>query len=651
MKKILLFAAFVVCAVMAHGELQNPAKWSFAYDDESLTFAADIDEGWHLYGLNIPEGGPRPLSFTFEHIEGAELIGGITPESNAIEKYDELFKMTLQWYEKTALFKQRIKITDAALFSISGEVEYMLCNNEVCLSPTRVPFTFGKKTSATASDSPSPGGLLGSFTDIDATQDKPKAGWWTPVIGELKEMGDQTLAAADRSLWIIFLTGFAGGLIALVTPCVWPMIPMTVSFFLKQKQNKRKNRSQVAIYSTSIVAIYLGLGLLITLIFGASALNSLATSAFFNLLFFFMLIFFAVSFFGAFNITLPVSWSNKMDKKADSASGLLSIFFMAFTLALVSFSCTGPIIGTLLVQAATSGSLLAPAVGMLGFALALAFPFTFFAAFPAWLQSLPKSGGWLNSVKVVLGFLELALAFKFLSVADLAYNWGILNRDVFLAIWIVIFAMLGLYLLGKLRLPHDGETTNISPTRLMLAMASLAFAIYMVPGLWGAPLKSISAFAPPLYTQDFNLYKDEVHAHFIDYDEAMEYAKKEKKPLLVDFTGYGCVNCRKMEASVWTKPGVKAAIERDFVLVSLYVDDRKPLAVPEEIAENDKTLKLRNYGDKWSYLQRTKFGANAQPFYVILDNSGVPLAPSFSFSEDAEAFLRFLEQGKANYAD
>ena len=649
MKKTLLFAALILFAVTARCELQNPAKWRFAYNNESLTFAADIDEGWHLYGLDIPEGGPRPVSFTVEHIEGAELIGGVAPESNAIEKYDELFKMTLQWYEKTALFKQRIKVTDPALFSISGEVEYMLCNDEVCLSPTRVPFVFGKEPAA--SSNPSPRGLLGSFDDIDTPQDKSESGWWTPVIDELKEMGDQTLTAADRSLWIIFLTGFVGGLIALVTPCVWPMIPMTVSFFLKQKQNKRKSRSQVAIYSISIVAIYLGLGLLITLIFGASALNSLATSAFFNLLFFFMLIFFAVSFFGTFDITLPVSWSNKMDKKADSASGLVSIFFMAFTLALVSFSCTGPIIGTLLVQAATSGSLLAPAVGMLGFALALAFPFTFFAAFPAWLQSLPKSGGWLNSVKVVLGFLELALAFKFLSVADLAYDWGILNRDVFLAIWIVIFAMLGLYLLGKLRLPHDGETTNISPTRLMLAMASIAFAIYMIPGLWGAPLKSISAFAPPLYTQDFNLYKDEVHAHFTDYDEAMEYAKKAKKPLLVDFTGYGCVNCRKMEASVWTKPEVKAAIERDFVLVSLYVDDRKPLAVPEEIIENDKTLKLRNYGDKWSYLQRMKFGANAQPFYVILDNSGAPLAPSFPFSEDAAAFLRFMEQGKANYAD
>ena len=648
MKKTLLFAAFFVFAITVHGEVQNPAKWRFAHDDESLVFTADIDGGWHLYGSNIPEGGPRPLSFTFDRIEGAELIGGITPGSKAIEKYDALFSMTLQWYEKTALFKQRIKVTDPALFSISGEVEYMLCNNKICLSPTRVPFTFGKEPTTTSNSLP-PAGLLGSFGDIDTPQDNPEPGWWTPVIDELKEMGDQTLATTDRSLWVIFLAGFAGGLIALVTPCVWPMIPMTVSFFLKQKQNKRKNRSQVAIYSISIVAIYLTLGLLITLIFGASALNSLATSAFFNLLFFFMLIFFAVSFFGAFDISLPTSWSNKMDKKADSTSGLLSIFFMAFTLALVSFSCTGPIVGTLLVQAATSGSLLAPAVGMLGFALALAFPFTFFAAFPAWLQSLPKSGGWLNSVKVVLGFLELALAFKFLSVADLAYGWGILNRDVFLAIWIVIFAMLGLYLLGKLRLPHDGETTSISPTRLMLAMASLAFAIYMIPGLWGAPLKSISAFAPPLYTQDFNLYKDEVHAHFTDYDEAMAYAEKAEKPLLVDFTGYGCVNCRKMEASVWTKPEVKAAIERDFVLVSLYVDDRKPLVAPEEIAENDKTLKLRNYGDKWSYLQRTKFGANAQPFYVILDNSGSPLVPSFSFSEDATAFLRFLEQGKANY--
>ena len=650
MKNLVLLVLFIVLAVTAQGQIHNHVKWHFSHNGEWLTFTAHIDEGWHLYGMDLPENGPRSVSFAFDSVEGAELAGKMETESKAIEKFDDLFSMNLRWYEKIAVFKQRIKITDPSLFSVAGEVEYMLCNDEVCLSPTHESFLFGKAlVDESKSETPQTAGLLGTFGS-GGTPSAPanESGWWTPVIQELKEMGDKTLTTTDRSLWFIFLAGFLGGLLALVTPCVWPMIPMTVSFFLKRKQGG-SGQAQAVIYGLSIIVIYVLLGLIITLIFGASALNDMATNAFFNLLFFLLLVFFAVSFFGAFNITLPASWSNKLDKKADAATGLLSIFFMAFTLALVSFSCTGPIIGTLLVQAATSGSLVAPAIGMFGFALALSLPFTLFAFFPAWLHSLPKSGGWLNSVKVVLGFLELALAFKFLSVADLAYGWGILDRDVFLAIWIVIFALLGIYLLGMIRLPHDSEKTKISPYRLILATISFSFAVYMVPGLWGAPLKSISAFAPPLSTQDFNLYPDEVHAHFTDYDEAMAFAEKARKPLLIDFSGYGCVNCRKMEASVWTAPSVKSIIENDFVLVTLFVDDKRPLSEPEEVIDNGKIIKLKSYGDKWSYLQRMKFGANAQPFYVALDNKGLPLAPSFSFSEDIEAFTRFLEQGKISY--
>lgn len=472
---------------------------------------------------------------------------------------------------------------------------------------------------------------------------------WTPVIDELKAFGESPLDGTDSSLLFIFLAGFAGGFIALLTPCVWPMIPMTVSFFLKRTKNKKKAIKDAVMYGVSIIVIYLALGLLITGIFGASALNDLSTNAVFNLLFFALLVLFAVSFFGAFEMVLPSSWTNKLDAKADSTSGILSIFFMAFTLALVSFSCTGPIIGTLLVQAASMGSIVAPAVGMFGFAFALAIPFSVFAIFPNMLQSMPKSGGWLNSVKVVLGFLELALALKFFSVADLAYGWRILDRETFLVLWIVIFAMLGFYLLGKIRFSHDSELKYVSVPRLFMAIVSLAFAVYMVPGLWGAPLKSISAFAPPLYTQDFNLYEDEVHAQFDDYEAGMAYAKKNNKPVMIDFSGYGCVNCRKMEASVWTNPGVKQIIENDYVLITLFVDDKTKLPEVIEIEEHGKTRKLKTVGDKWSYLQRSKFGANAQPFYVLLDNNGKPLSHSYAYDEDVNKYIQFLQGGLKNY--
>ena len=477
--------------------------------------------------------------------------------------------------------------------------------------------------------------------------DRPE--WWTPVIDNLKSFGDATVSASDTSWIYIFLAGLAGGLLALLTPCVWPMIPMTVSFFLKRNKSRRKAIGDALIYGASIIIIYVAMGLLITGIFGASALNDLSTNAVFNILFFALLVLFAVSFFGAFELVLPASWTNRMDSKADTTSGILSIFFMAFTLALVSFSCTGPIIGTLLVEAASQGKTIGPAVGMFGFALALAIPFALFAIFPNMLQNMPKSGGWLNSVKVVLGFLELALALKFLSVADLAYGWRLLDREVFLVLWIVIFALLGFYLLGKIRFSHDSELRHVSVPRLFMAIVSLAFSVYMIPGLWGAPLKAVSAFAPPLYTQDFNLYKDEVHAVFEDYEAGMAYAKRVKKPVLIDFSGYGCVNCRKMEAAVWTDARVKKLLEEKYVLITLMVDDKTKLPEALTITENEKERRLKTIGDKWSYLQRSKFGANAQPFYVILDNEGRPLAPSYAFDEDASKYVRFLEDGLTRY--
>lgn len=483
--------------------------------------------------------------------------------------------------------------------------------------------------------------------------------YWTPVVDELAAFGEDASNAANQAWWKIFLLGFLGGLVALLTPCVWPIIPMTVSFFLKRSGDKRKGIRDAATYGVSIVVIYVLLGLVITGIFGASALNALSTNAVFNIFFFLMLLVFAASFFGAFEITLPSSWSNAVDSKAESTTGLLSIFLMAFTLALVSFSCTGPIIGFLLVEVSTSGSILAPTIGMLGFAIALALPFTLFAMFPAWLKTMPKSGNWMNCVKVSLGFLELAFALKFLSVADLAYGWHILDREAFLSLWIVIFALLGAYLIGWLRFPHDedeyDESGNVvvnhrtSVTRFFMALVSFSFAIYMVPGLWGAPLKAISAFSPPMSTQDFNLYENEVKAQFMDYDAGMEYARRQGKPVMIDFTGYGCVNCRKMELAVWADQKVADIMQNDYVLITLYVDEKTKLPEPIKVTENGQERTLRTVGDKWSYLQRSKFGANAQPFYVLLDNEGKPLNKSYSYDEDVNKYIDFLQTGLKNY--
>ena len=643
MKRYFLFA-LLLSALSLSAQIYDPIKWSFEHNKLSdsageIVLKATIDEGWHLYGTQLPEDGPIATSFVFEQLQDIALDGELVVPDGLVRQYDPNFAMELNWYEKEAVFVQKVKYTGEAP-ALSGYVNFMACNDETCLPPDEVPFSFGELKTVAAPEATSEETVNGGTTPAVLTNDL-----WTPVIDELNAFGNKG-TTGERSLWWIFLAGLIGGLVALFTPCVWPIIPMTVSFFLKRSGNKSRGKRDAVLYGISIIVIYLALGLLITLIFGASALNSLSTNAFFNLFFFALLVLFAVSFFGAFEITLPSSWTTKIDAKAETTGGILSILLMAFTLALVSFSCTGPIIGTLLVEVAGTGSILAPAIGMLGFAIALAIPFSLFAFFPTMLKSLPKSGGWLNSVKVVLAFLELALSLKFLSVADLAYGWHILDREVFVALWIVIFASLGFYLLGKLRFPHDDEVPTVSVPRYFLATISLAFAIYMLPGLWGAPLKAVSAFAPPLYTQDFNLYDEEVHAQFDNYEAGMAYAATTGKPVVVDFSGFGCVNCRKMEASVWTDPEVKQMLTQDFVLITLFVDDKTPLAEPYEVEENGRVRKIKTIGDKWSYLQRSKFGANAQPFYVMLDTEGKPLNSSYAFDENPAHFIEWLNAGK-----
>ena len=636
----------------AFAQIQDPvqfkAEWKSISDTEAqIVFTGAIDADWHVYSTDLPEGGPISATFNTDKMEGIELDGKLMPEGKEIEAFDKVFDMKLRYFEEKATFIQKLKIT-ASNYFIEGYLEYGSCNDENCLPPTEVPFTFsgkgGANASATvASDNKSENSSSNVSTAVST------ADYWSPVIDKLNSFGEETAQTTNQSWIYIFFAGFIGGLLALFTPCVWPIIPMTVSFFLKRSKDKKKGIRDAWTYGASIVVIYVTLGLAITLIFGASALNALSTNAVFNILFFLMLVVFAASFFGAFEITLPSKWSNAVDSKAEQTSGLLSIFLMAFTLSLVSFSCTGPIIGFLLVEVSTTGSVVAPAVGMLGFAFALALPFTLFAMFPSWLKSMPKSGGWMNIIKVTLGFLELAFALKFLSVADLAYGWRILDRETFLALWIVLFGLLGFYLLGKIKFPHDDDDNTVSVPRFFMALASLAFAVYMIPGLWGAPLKAVSAFAPPMNTQDFNLYKNEVHAQFDDFDAGMEYAKRNGKPVMLDFTGYGCVNCRKMELSVWTDSKVSKLIQDDYVLITLYVDNKTPLPEHIKVTENGKERTLRTLGDKWSYLQRVKFGANAQPFYVLIDNEGNPLNKSYSFDEDINKYVDFLETGLNNY--
>lgn len=658
MKKIVSFLMLSFIAIASFAQFQEPVTWNVKFEklsdtEAEISFVGQIERGWHVYSTDLGDGGPISATFNVDKIVGAKADGTLKPVGKEVSAFDKMFSMQVRYFEKRAQFVQKLTL-EGGPYEVAGYLEYGACNDENCLPPTPVEFSFKGEVAAVANATtpatPVEETSAAEVAETPAPANESISGdLWTPVINKLQSFGT-TEVPTDISLWAIFIAGFLGGFVALFTPCVWPIIPMTVSFFLKRNKNdKAKGIRDAWTYGASIVVIYVTLGLAITLIFGASALNALSTNAVFNLLFCLMLVVFAASFFGAFEITLPSKWSNAVDSKAEATTGLLSIFLMAFTLALVSFSCTGPIIGFLLVELGTSGSILAPTIGMLGFAIALALPFTLFALFPTWLKSMPKSGGWMNVIKVTLGFIELAFALKFLSVADLAYGWRILDRETFLAIWIALFALLALYLLGKIKFPHDDDDTKIGVPRFFLALASLSFAIYMVPGLWGAPLKAISAFSPPMSTQDFNLYTNEVHAQFDDYDLGMAYARQHGKPVMLDFTGYGCVNCRKMELAVWTDNRVSDLINNDYVLITLYVDNKTPLPAPMKVVENGKERTLRTVGDKWSYLQRVKFGANAQPFYVLIDNDGQPLNKSYSYDEDIPAYIDFLETGLENY--
>ena len=673
MKKIATVLVMLVATVCAMAQMADPVHFTSKLvmlegDEAQIEFSARIDQGWHVYSTGLGNDGPISATFNATKMDGVKTVGGLTHKGKEISQFDNMFGMKLRYFEGSVTFIQKIKFTKPE-YSINCYLEYGACNDETCMPPTSVDFIKSGKAPAVAKDAATAptekeAETVKSDQEKEITQEDTltspvleasasspdstaaPASLWSPVISELKAYED---TPTDSSLLYIFLAGFAGGFLALLTPCVWPIIPMTVSFFLKRNKERSKAIREAVTYGISIVVIYVVLGLVVTLLFGASALNALSTNAVFNIFFCLLLVVFAASFFGAFEITLPSSWSNTIDAKSENTSGMLSIFLMAFTLTLVSFSCTGPIIGFLLVAVSTQGSILAPTIGMLGFAIALAIPFTLFAMFPSLLKSAPKSGGWMNVVKVVLGFIELAFALKFLSVADLAYGWHILDRETFLSLWIVIFGLLGIYLLGWLKFPHDDEGNRTNVPQFFLAMISLAFAIYMIPGLWGAPLKAISAFAPPMNTQDFNLYKASVEAKYHDYEAGMAAAKAEGKPVMIDFTGFGCVNCRKMEAAVWTDPKVADMLNEKYVLISLYVDDKTPLAEPMTVTENGQQRTLRTVGDKWSYLQRVKFGANTQPFYVLIDNDGKPLAGSRSYDEDINAYIDYLQMGIDNY--
>ncbi|MCH5177945.1 MAG: thioredoxin family protein [Prevotellaceae bacterium] len=682
-KRFLLAILAAVCAMTACAQMADPVKVTYELrkvsDTEAqIVFNAAIENGWHMYSTQVVEDGPNPCEFTAEKLTGCTLDGTLRAVGNVKKMYEEMFAADVYFFENRGQFVQKLKLTGGK-FSVEGYLTYSACNDVNCIPPTTVEVHVSgeaKVQTATpnpADDAATPAETIAAdgnqleetaeFAETDSTNiadttltantTEADNALWTPVIAELKQLEQGGAATiAESSLWRIFLLGLLGGLVALLTPCVWPIIPMTVSFFLKRSGTKRQGVRDAWFYGMSIIVIYVTLGLLVTTLFGANALNSLATNAVFNIFFFLMLIAFAASFFGAFELTLPSSWSNAVDSKAERTGGLLGIFLMAFTLTLVSFSCTGPIIGFLLVEVATDGgSMLAPTVGMFGFAVALALPFTLFALFPNWLKQMPKSGGWMNTVKVVLGFVELAFALKFLSVADLAYGWHILDRETFLAIWIVLFALLGLYLLGKIKFPHDDDDNHIGVVRFFLALISLAFSVYMLPGLWGAPLKAVSAFTPPMNTQDFNLAPEiVVEPMFTDYDEGMAYAKQQGKPVMLDFTGFGCVNCRKMEAAVWTDSRVAERMRNDYVLIQLFVDDKTALPTPVVLEnENGEVQKLRSVGDKWSYLQSHKFGASTQPFYVLIDNNGYPLTRSRSYDEDIDEYLRFLDDGLTAY--
>ncbi len=672
----------MVTTLALNAQLVNPVHFTAELKpgegaEAEIIFHAKINAGWHVYSTDIGDDGPIEATFNVVKIDGAEPVGKLKPVGRVIKKMDKMFDMELKYFENEATFVQKIRFTKPN-YDIDCYLEYGACSDASCLPPSEVTFKQqGKSPVATApaatadkekpADKAEPAPESPAEPELAAEPDTAQtaplatadtetaADLWAPVTDDLRLLGSGEDLANQSLLWLL-LMGFVAGLLAVCMPCIWPIIPMTVSFFLKRsKDDKKKGIRDAFTYGLSIIVIYLGLGLLVTAVFGSDTLNAMSTNAVFNVFLFLLLVVFALSFFGWFEIKLPDSWANRVDTKASETSGLVSIFLMAFTLVLVSFSCTGPIIGMLLVQTTTTGNWLAPAVGMFGFALALALPFTLFAMFPSWLKSAPKSGSWMTTLKVVLGFIELAFSLKFLSVADLAYGWHILDREVFLSLWIVIFALLGAYLCGWLKFQADeigGELNKPKPVVcIMGGLVSWAFAVYMVPGLWGAPCKAVSAFAPPMNTQDFNLNPKVVEAEYHDYESGMAVARAQGKPVFIDFTGYGCVNCRKMEAAVWSDARVADKLKNDYVLISLYVDDKTPLKEPMEVIDEQGLKKtLRTVGAKWSYLQSHKFGANAQPFYVALDPAtGKPLTGSRGFNEDVAAYMDFLNQGLMNY--
>ena len=663
--------AMLLMVLTAMAQMEDPVKFTAEIKtgktaEAEIVFSGRIEAGWHIYSTDLGSSGPTEASFHVNKADGIELVGKLMPRGNEKSHFDAMFGMNVRYFEGTAQFVQKIRFTKPT-YTIDAYLEYGVCSDESCLPPGEVALKkSGKSPAVAAATEPAAAEVAETAAPVVADSTVAPADsavapvtastetlWWQPVTEQLEAL-DSEANIANHSLWYIFIVGFIGGLLALVMPCIWPIIPMTISFFLKRaKDDRRKGIKDAMTYGLSIVVIYLGLGLLITAIFGPSKLNELSTSAVFNVILFLLLLVFAFSFFGWFEIKLPDRWANAVDSKASSTTGLISIFLMAFTLVLVSFSCTAPIIGLLLVQTVTTGDWLAPTIGMLGFALALALPFTLFALFPSWLKSAPRSGSWMTTIKVVLGFVELAFSLKFLSVADLAYGWHLLDREVFLSLWIVIFGAMGLYLIGKLKFQEDavgGEIDKPMPVPCIMAgLCAIAFAIYMVPGLWGAPCKAISAFAPPINTQDFNLNTKTVEAHYHSYEEGMAAAKAQGKPVLIDFTGFGCVNCRKMEAAVWTDPTVADMLNNQYVLISLYVDDKTPLAEPVEVSLNGQQRTLRTVGDKWSYLQASKFGANAQPYYIAIDNDGRPLNHAYGFKEDVPAYIDYLQQGLNTY--
>lgn len=663
--------AMLLMVLTAMAQMEDPVKFTAEIKtgktaEAEIVFSGRIEAGWHIYSTDLGSSGPTEASFHVNKADGIELVGKLMPRGNEKSHFDAMFGMNVRYFEGTAQFVQKIRFTKPT-YTIDAYLEYGVCSDENCLPPGEVALKkSGKSPAVAAATEPAAAEVAEAAAPVvgDSTAAPADSAvapvtastetlWWQPVTEQLEAL-DSEANIANHSLWYIFIVGFIGGLLALVMPCIWPIIPMTISFFLKRaKDDRRKGIKDAMTYGLSIVVIYLGLGLLITAIFGPSKLNELSTSAVFNVILFLLLLVFAFSFFGWFEIKLPDRWANAVDSKASSTTGLISIFLMAFTLVLVSFSCTAPIIGLLLVQTVTTGDWLAPTIGMLGFALALALPFTLFALFPSWLKSAPRSGSWMTTIKVVLGFVELAFSLKFLSVADLAYGWHLLDREVFLSLWIVIFGAMGLYLIGKLKFQEDavgGEIDKPMPVPCIMAgLCAIAFAIYMVPGLWGAPCKAISAFAPPINTQDFNLNTKTVEAHYHSYEEGMAAAKAQGKPVLIDFTGFGCVNCRKMEAAVWTDPTVADMLNNQYVLISLYVDDKTPLAEPVEVSLNGQQRTLRTVGDKWSYLQASKFGANAQPYYIAIDNDGRPLNHAYGFKEDVAAYIDYLQQGLKTY--